>query len=155
MANSWCGVSAATDLFQRAKLFPCYRSCEYTHHVRDCHRDATMLPLAKNDRIFHQVLLHSLIHGAGGGDHAQPASVASQRPVRGAQEPCNGRLVQGAGATTWHQLGIWLAFGITCWGEKSLEDLDDTFFCNCDAHFSRLSSPVRHPNSNYFGGHIS
>ncbi|CAN0097654.1 unnamed protein product, partial [Ectocarpus fasciculatus] len=78
--------------------------------VGGCHsvpRDSGRIYLRRHSRReplpVMEVLLHSLVHGAGCGDHAQPASVASQRPVRGAQEPRDGRLVQGAGNGYIHE----------------------------------------------------
>lgn len=48
---------------------------------------------------FCQVLLYSFVHRAGRCDHAQPAGVAPQRPVRGTEESRKGRLVQSSGET--------------------------------------------------------
>lgn len=44
-----------------------------------------------------QVYIQSPVHSGGRGGDAEPARVASQRFIRGAEEPRQGRLVSGSG----------------------------------------------------------
>ena len=65
--------------------------------LRETHKRTTHEQRPTAHPFFRQVLLYGFVHGAGRGDHAQPSGFAAQRPVRGAEESRQGRLVQSPG----------------------------------------------------------